>query len=97
MESSCLRLYQIFSSSNGADSRVTAKLRREKTVTFLLRGLKNLSEGFECLDASRPWLAYWILHSLELLSVSIDGNLKKNIIDFLGKCQNPDGGFAGGF
>lgn len=22
---------------------------------------------FQCLDASHPWLCYWILHSLELL------------------------------
>lgn len=61
-----------------------------------MRGLKNLSEGFECLDASRPWLVYWIIHSLELLNVSIEGQQKTDIIHFLAKCQNKDGGFAGG-
>lgn len=25
----------------------------------------------QCLDASRPWLCYWILHSLELLEEPI--------------------------
>lgn len=25
----------------------------------------------QCLDASRPWLCYWILHSLELLDEPI--------------------------
>ena len=25
----------------------------------------------QCLDASRPWLCYWILHSLELLDESL--------------------------
>lgn len=75
---------------------MTATLRRDQTVNFLLRGLKNLSEGFECLDASRPWLVYWIIHSLELLNVSPEGQQKTDIVQFLAKCQNPDGGFGGG-
>lgn len=75
---------------------MTATLRRDQTVNFLLRGLKNLSEGFECLDASRPWLVYWIIHSLELLNVSLEGQQKTDTIQFLAKCQNPDGGFGGG-
>ena len=65
-------------------------------MNFLLKGLKNLSEGYECLDASRPWLAYWILHSLELLNVAIEGHQRTEIINFLARCQNPSGGFAGG-
>lgn len=96
VESSCLRLYELFQSSNGGNSRVTTSLRRDQTISFLHRGLKDLSEGFECLDASRPWLVYWILHSLELLNVSIGGQQRLNIIKFLAECQNPDGGFGGG-
>ena len=96
MESSCLRLYELFLSSNGGNIKITPTLRRDKTVTFLLRGLKHLSDGFQCLDASRPWLVYWIIHSLELLNVSVSGEQKKQIITFLSKCQNPNGGFGGG-
>ena len=74
MESSCLRLYELFQSANGGNIKITPTLRRDKTVTFLLRGLKHLSDGFQCLDASRPWLVYWIIHSLELLNVSVQGD-----------------------
>lgn len=75
---------------------MTALLRQDQTKAFLFRGLKNLSEGFECLDASRPWLLYWILHALELLDEQVEGQPKTDIVNFLAKCQNPDGGFAGG-
>ena len=94
MESSCLRLYELY--HKGGSKKISATLRREQTVNFLLRGLKNLSEGYECLDASRPWLVYWILHSLELLNVAIEGQQKSNIIQFLSQCQSLSGGFAGG-
>jgi len=80
VESSCLRLYELFQSANGGNIKITPTLRRDKTVTFLLRGLKHLSDGFQCLDASRPWLVYWIIHSLELLNVSVSGEQKKQII-----------------
>lgn len=36
---------------------------------------------------SRPWLCYWILHSIALLGESVDGELENNAIDFLGRCQ----------
>lgn len=36
---------------------------------------------------SRPWLCYWILHSIALLGESVDDELEKNAIDFLGRCQ----------
>lgn len=94
VESSCLRLYELY--HKGGSKKISATLRREQTVNFLLRGLKNLSEGYECLDASRPWLVYWILHSLELLNVAIEGQQKSNIIQFLSQCQSLSGGFAGG-
>ena len=99
VESSCLRLYELFQSSKKGgqiNSKVTTSLRRQQTISFLHKGLKNLSEGFECLDASRPWLVYWILHSLELLNVNIEGQQRLNIIKFLAECQNEDGGFGGG-
>lgn len=48
------------------------------------------------LDASRPWLVYWIVHALELMHVQLDQVLKRQVVDFLAKCQNPSGGFGGG-
>lgn len=71
-------------------------LNRERHIAFLLRGLKRLSEGYECLDASRPWLCYWILHSLSLLENLPSEDVLQHVVDFLGRCQHPDGGFSGG-
>uniref|UniRef100_A0A4W3I1Z1 Protein farnesyltransferase subunit beta n=1 Tax=Callorhinchus milii TaxID=7868 RepID=A0A4W3I1Z1_CALMI len=50
----------------------------------------------QCLDASRPWLCYWILHSLELLGEPLDQCVESDICQFLARCQSPNGGFGGG-
>lgn len=71
-------------------------LEREKHLAYLKKGLLQLSSAYECLDASRPWLCYWILHSCQLLDVEIPEEICNNAIQFLGKCQCPGGGFAGG-
>uniref|UniRef100_A0A4X1UCT8 Protein farnesyltransferase subunit beta n=1 Tax=Sus scrofa TaxID=9823 RepID=A0A4X1UCT8_PIG len=48
------------------------------------------------LDASRPWLCYWILHSLELLDEPIPQMVATDVCQFLELCQSPEGGFGGG-
>ncbi|XP_065311974.1 protein farnesyltransferase subunit beta [Dermacentor albipictus] len=72
------------------------RLQRERHVAFLMKGLSHLPQAYQDLDASRPWLCYWILHSLELLEVSLYSEMKSSIAGFLGKCQHPEGGFSGG-
>ena len=94
-EESCLRLFEKAEAAH-AELDDLPVLNRPKTVNFLRRGLKNLSEGYECLDASRPWLVYWIVHSLELLDQPISEEEKSALVKFIGKCQDPDGGYAGG-
>ena len=96
-EDSCLRLIERYE-TNTSDLDDFPKLNRTKTVGFLRKGLKDLSEGYECLDASRPWLVYWILHSLELLGEldAVSAEDKAAVVRFLANCQDPDGGFAGG-
>uniref|UniRef100_A0A8C4QMA7 Protein farnesyltransferase subunit beta n=1 Tax=Eptatretus burgeri TaxID=7764 RepID=A0A8C4QMA7_EPTBU len=71
-------------------------LLREKHYFYLKRGLKQLSVAYECLDASRPWLCFWILHSLELLGEPIPETVASDVCKFLAKCQDPSGGFSGG-
>ncbi|XP_026706127.1 protein farnesyltransferase subunit beta-like [Athene cunicularia] len=71
-------------------------LQREKHFNYLKRGLQQLTVSYECLDASRPWLCYWILHSLELLDQPIPDSVASDICDFLSRCQSPQGGFGGG-
>lgn len=91
VEASCLRLYELSHKSSALPN-----LRRSATIKFCRRGLEELGEGYACLDASRPWLIYWILHSLELCDAPIEDEVKERVVEFLARCQNPDGGFGGG-
>ncbi|KAJ8309223.1 hypothetical protein KUTeg_014097 [Tegillarca granosa] len=69
-------------------------LNRDFHVAFLKKGLRHLGESYECLDASQPWLCYWILHSLELLDEPLADDQISDVAQFLKKCQQPDGGFG---
>ncbi|KAI3860724.1 hypothetical protein MKX03_014760 [Papaver bracteatum] len=71
-------------------------LQRYNHIEYLTKGLKHLGPGFCCLDANRPWLCYWILHSITLLGESVDCDMEDNAIDLLSHCQDPDGGYGGG-
>jgi len=95
-EELCLRLFDKFHTHDGEVDSQLPVLDRTRTIDFLNKGLKRLSEGYECLDASRPWIVYWILHSLELLGESLPVEQQHNIIQFLNRCQDPEGGFGGG-
>lgn len=45
-----------------------------------------MSDGYESLDASRPWIVYWIVHSLEMLDEYIDSEEERAaVIDFLAR------------
>jgi protein farnesyltransferase subunit beta len=49
------------------------------------------------MDASRPWICYWILHSLALLNLPLPPTpSRQSIVEFLAVCQHPNGGFGGG-
>ena len=47
--------------------RLGAVFVREKHIDYLRRSLQRLSRHMKALDASRPWLVYWIVHSLGML------------------------------
>lgn len=97
VEDSVAEIYKQFRQHSNGDARDNVPLlNRQAHASFLKKGLTVLSDGYECLDASRPWICYWILHSLDLLSESISPTLSSNIVQFLVKCQHPDGGFSGG-
>ncbi|KAI8058464.1 terpenoid cyclases/protein prenyltransferase alpha-alpha toroid [Syncephalis plumigaleata] len=90
----------------------TIQLYRSLHQQFLRKHLNRLSWHFEVLDASKPWLCFWIVHSLHLLDnkddnkqssqsttrgeFSLDMDLKLRIVNTLAACQHPDGGFGGG-
>ncbi len=61
-----LKLYREVSSY-----RATARLERSRHLAYLRHGLTApLPSGYASLDASRPWLCYWILNALDLLGVT---------------------------
>ena len=94
-EESCLRLFEKAERACNELGDTLPVLNRVKTVGFVRRGLCELSQGYECLDASRPWLVYWLLHSLQLLGEELTEEEKRQIVGFLQRCQDPSGGFAG--
>ena len=70
-------------------------LHREKHIAYLMRCLNGLSASHASLDASRTWITYWLLHSLDLLDARPVDHFPA-IISFLASCAHPSGGFGGG-
>ncbi|CAN0924474.1 Protein farnesyltransferase subunit beta [Linum grandiflorum] len=90
VEDVVFKIYDQFAFTVPPRDRISKfKLRRDKHVEYLTKGLQKLNPSFAVLDASRPWLCYWILHSLALLGESVDDELEDNAIDFLSRCQMP--------
>lgn len=89
-------IQEVISVSQQIHSLPQPTLLREQHYQYLKKGLRHLSDAYECLDASRPWLCYWILHSLELLEEPVPSSVTSDVCQFLARCQTPTGGFAGG-
>lgn len=76
----------------------------ENHASFLARHLDQLPAKYTSLDASRPWIIYWITHSLNLLKSFQDQTLESrytsywfsSIISTLNTLQNDTGGYGGG-
>ncbi|KAL3526424.1 hypothetical protein ACH5RR_011080 [Cinchona calisaya] len=89
-------LYAFFSSLPPNAQSALLEIRRDNHLQYLTHGLRQLGPSFSVLDANRPWICYWILHSIALLGDSVDAELENNTIEFLRRCQDPDGGYGGG-
>lgn len=69
---------------------------RKEHIRYLERSLRFLSTGYECLDASRAWMVYWILQSAHVLNFKFSYDILQDVIHFLKKCRYVTGGFGGG-
>jgi protein farnesyltransferase subunit beta len=70
---------------------------RNKHLNYLTEPLQNgLNHWFVALDASKPWILYWIFHSLDLLGKEIPTEIKMQAIETLEVCKHPSGGYGGG-
>lgn len=96
VESQVFQIYQLFSTIPPNAQSLMLELQRDKHIEYLSKGLRHLGSTFSVLDANRPWLCYWIIHAIALLGETIDDELEDNTVDFLNRCQDPNGGFAGG-
>ena len=72
LEQRLLTLHDQFGASEAADLR----LFKGEHVRYLHGGLGRLP-GFACLDSGRPWLCYWVNHSLMLLKAAFPGNVSR--------------------
>lgn len=89
-------IYNLFIGLPPNAQAVSLEVLRDKHIEYLTKGLRQLGPSFVVLDANRPWICYWILHSIALLGESVDPELEDGIIDFLSRCQHPNGGYGGG-
>ncbi|KAJ3220833.1 hypothetical protein HK099_003989 [Clydaea vesicula] len=79
--------------------KIDQKFFRKNHIGFLKKVVAHLplSSGFISLDASKPWILYWTVHALDLLSYPLSKELQNRIISTLKNIQNPiTGGFGGG-
>ncbi|CAM6102076.1 unnamed protein product [Calypogeia fissa] len=96
LESAVQSIYEEFGAATTKERSLMLTLHHDEHEEFVVRGLRRLSSGYYVLDSSRPWLCYWILHSLALLGRAVDDDLYDRTIEFLEHCQDPEGGYAGG-
>lgn len=96
VESQVFQIYNLFQGIPPNSQLAILELQRDKHIEYLTKGLKQLSRSFTVLDANRPWLCYWMLHSIALLRDCVDDKLENDCIDFLSRCQDPKGGYGGG-
>lgn len=52
------------------ESQISPEFNKEAHVKFIQKGLKSLPAKFVSLESSRPWLLYWMTHSLALLNAA---------------------------
>jgi protein farnesyltransferase subunit beta len=67
----------------------------------LIRGLRGLPSCYQSLDASRPWLCYWVINALDVIGSLAEQlastGVGAEVVSFLTKqCQHHAGGFQGG-
>lgn len=94
VEQSVLKNYEKWIETS--DVMLKLKLLQTRHISYLKKGLGAIPGSYQCLDASRPWFCFWIIHSLELLREPIPEETCIAVANFLGKCQNNDGGGFGG-
>ncbi len=80
LEQRVRQFYAQFSSLPAAEQREHLRLRREAHAQYAAGGLLLLPGGFISLDASRPWIVFWIVHSLALLDAPMPAHVRHTLM-----------------
>ena len=67
LERRVLKFYRELTTLPAGGRREHLALQRDAHAAYISKGLSTLPAGFISLDASRPWLVFWMVHSLALL------------------------------
>lgn len=89
-------IYRQFEKESSIDPELP-KLKKSLHIKALKHWLKALPSNYACLDASRPWLIYWILHSLWILNDMPDTETLSYCVKAIKKFQHEEGGYGGGY
>ena len=85
-----------FADFDEADQQDSLELLRRLHIRYVQGGLGYLPSGYSSLDSGRPWICYWILHSLALLDGPLPASVSaSDVIAFLNLCQADNGGYGG--
>ncbi|KAI8985431.1 terpenoid cyclases/protein prenyltransferase alpha-alpha toroid [Pilobolus umbonatus] len=71
-------------------------LHRHSHIAYLKKAFKGLGRWGGALDASKPWVIYWVCHSLDLMEQQLDETTVMRAISTFKQWQLPSGGFGGG-
>lgn len=71
LEQRVLQFYKQFAALPPSERQDHLALTRETHTAYVAQGLSQLPGSFVTLDASRPWIVYWIVHSLALLQAPL--------------------------
>ncbi|CCH42283.1 hypothetical protein BN7_1827 [Wickerhamomyces ciferrii] len=71
-------------------------LLKDKHEKYLNAALGQLPPAFKGLDASQPWIYYWVINSMKLLQLEVSQDVKDQTARKLLGLQHKDGGLGGG-
>lgn len=71
LEQRVRQFYKQFAALPPSERQDHLALRRGAHAAYVAQGLSQLPGSFVTLDASRPWIVYWIVHSLALLQAPL--------------------------
>ncbi len=77
------QFYSQFAALPAEERTEHLRLQREAHARYAAGGLSALPAGFTALDASRPWIVFWVVHSLALLEAPLPAEVREQGVGLL--------------